>query len=135
MAQCEVARKYAADINFIEVHISPLRRTMETAWRIFKGHPNFKEIKFIVNPLLIERIMIGSDIPSYDSYEVIKNKYLPLWENNGGNLEFDDSLKADKKRPWRPWWFYKMNEEFKLRILENIREGYDGSKEEVMEEF
>ena len=52
---------------------------METAYYTFKDHPNFKNIRFVVNPLLREKILIGGDLPSFDSHSVITNEYLPLW--------------------------------------------------------
>jgi len=42
--QCEIASEHAAKINFKEVWVSPLRRTLETAYFIFRNHPNFKDM-------------------------------------------------------------------------------------------
>ena len=39
--QCLKASAYAHVINFVEVHMSPMRRTIETAYYMFKDHPNF----------------------------------------------------------------------------------------------
>jgi hypothetical protein len=43
--------------------VSPLRRAMETAYRVFQGHSRFQEIKFIVHPLLRENMHTVCDIP------------------------------------------------------------------------
>jgi len=67
---------------------------------MFKDHPNFKEMIFKVNPLLREKIQIGSDIPVFDSCEMIKHEYLPLFEREGAKLEFpEEALSPDAKEP------------------------------------
>jgi hypothetical protein len=48
---------------------------MDTAYHIFKSHPNFENIKFIVEPLIREKIMIGSDLPSDDCHKKIILEY------------------------------------------------------------
>lgn len=51
--------------------ISPMRRTLETAFYIFKDHSNFKTMQFIVNPDLREKITITGDVPLNNS-ELVK---------------------------------------------------------------
>jgi len=53
------------------VLVSPLRRTIATAYYVFKEHPNFKNMKFILAPLAREALLGAGDIPS-DIDEVIK---------------------------------------------------------------
>ena len=36
------------------VFVSPLRRCLETAYFIFKRHPDFEKINFVIEPLLME---------------------------------------------------------------------------------
>lgn len=79
--QCLEASKHAEKIDFKEVWVSPLRRTLDTAYHIFKSHPNFAQIKFIVEPLIREKIMIGSDIPSFNSKQMILKEYKDLFPN------------------------------------------------------
>lgn len=43
--------------------VSPLRRTLETAYNVYKTHPNFDKIKFLVVPNLRECLNTSSDIP------------------------------------------------------------------------
>jgi len=54
--QCETAAAYShkllPDLQLIIV--SPLHRALETAYLIFKDHPNFKKIKVVVDPNLRE---------------------------------------------------------------------------------
>ena len=59
--------------------MSPLRRTVETAYYIFKDHPQIKGMKFIVEPRIREKILIGPDAPDWNSYEVNKNEYVKMF--------------------------------------------------------
>ena len=61
--QCRIAAKHAAEIDFRTIIVSPLRRTMETAYHVFKDHPNFSKIKFELEPTIREKIGISGDIP------------------------------------------------------------------------
>jgi hypothetical protein len=45
------------------VFVSPLRRAVETAWRLFKNSPNFEKIKFFILPLLRENMHTTCDVP------------------------------------------------------------------------
>ena len=63
-----------------EVWISPLRRAIETAYHMFKDHPNFEKIKFKIKPYLREKIRVCGDIPSGNSLDEFK-------EMIGGRLE------------------------------------------------
>ena len=48
--------------------MSPMRRAMDTAYHIFKSHPNVKNILFKVDPLLRESVRSSADIPVFDAY-------------------------------------------------------------------
>jgi broad specificity phosphatase PhoE len=50
--------------NLTCVILSPLRRTLETAYRIFHNHRNFENIKFMLHPLLREQLHCSCDIPA-----------------------------------------------------------------------
>jgi hypothetical protein len=43
-------------MDFTKIVVSPLRRTMETAYYVFKDHPNFKKMKIVVEPIIREKI-------------------------------------------------------------------------------
>ena len=60
---------------------------METAYYIFKDHPNIENIKFVVEPLIREKIMIGSDLPSKNSYETIIKEYQSKFEDIGASMD------------------------------------------------
>ena len=97
-----------------------MRRCIETAYYMFKDHPNFKEMVFKVNPLLREKIQIGSDIPVFDSCEMIKHEYLPLFEREGVKLEFpEEALSPDANFPSRAWYFRSLDDSFQKRIVNN----------------
>ena len=67
MLASEVTKK----INFLEVHMSPMRRAVETAYFSFKNHPNLKNIRFYVDPLIREKITIAADLPVINSYKML----------------------------------------------------------------
>jgi broad specificity phosphatase PhoE len=49
--------------NIKTVYLSPLRRALETAWRLFSTAADFMGIKFIVVPLLRENMHTVCDVP------------------------------------------------------------------------
>ena len=46
------------------VIVSPLRRTMQTAYYLLKDRPDFANILFIVEPLCREHLHTSGDVPS-----------------------------------------------------------------------
>ena len=84
--ECQIAAHHAKQINFHTVWISPLRRTLHTAYHIFKNHPNFAKIRFKVEPLLREKLRIAGDMPSKDVLEMIEKEFQPKFK---GRLEID----------------------------------------------
>lgn len=51
--------------NDIEcVIVSPLRRTIATAYHLLKGHPRFDELRIVFEPVCREHIHTTGDIPS-----------------------------------------------------------------------
>lgn len=62
--QCE---KVQDSFNNIKVHtvlVSPLRRALQTAYHVFKSHPNFNKIKFVVVPKMREIINTTQSFPA-----------------------------------------------------------------------
>lgn len=57
--------------------VSPLRRAMETAYKVFKTHPNFENIHFILLPNMREAIDTSCDIPVNiaDTVEKYRTKF------------------------------------------------------------
>ena len=72
--QCQEAQPLANSLIGIKtVLISPLRRALQTAYLVFKDHPNFQSIKFIVHPMLRENMHTVCDIP--ENFLDVKNAY------------------------------------------------------------
>lgn len=72
--QCAEASPMAHQLmNIKTVLISPLRRALQTAHLLFKDHPNFSEIKFIVHPMLRENMHTVCDIP--EDFSLVKQEY------------------------------------------------------------
>lgn len=78
--QCERAQGLANQLKVDSVLVSPLRRAMETAYHVFKNHPSFDNIKFIVVPKLREAVDTAWDIPVniLDTVEEYKTKFKNL---------------------------------------------------------
>ena len=49
-------QNYANQIDFTLVYVSPMRRTIQTAYFLFKEHPAFDKIKFVLAPLARETL-------------------------------------------------------------------------------
>jgi hypothetical protein len=60
-----------AEIDFGVVLISPLRRTIESAYHMFKQHPDFDQIKFVLMPTARENLTAAGGIP-IDTSEVLE---------------------------------------------------------------
>ena len=75
-----MAAKYAKSINFEAVWISPLRRALQTAYYIFKDHPNFHKINFKVQPILREKVRWASDLPSMDVLSMLETEFMPKFK-------------------------------------------------------
>lgn len=45
------------------IFVSPMVRALQTAFLLFKDHPNFANIKVIIDPDLREHIQSSCDIP------------------------------------------------------------------------
>jgi hypothetical protein len=86
---------------------------METAYHIFKDHPNWQNLNFVVEPLIREKIMIGSDMPVFNSMKTITEEYLPLFPN----------LDLSKLEPLcqelsEPWYFKTLNADFRSKFYD-----------------
>lgn len=60
-------REARALVNPLKIHtvfVSPMRRTLETAYLVYHTHPDFENIRFIVLPAIRESLNTSSDIPS-----------------------------------------------------------------------
>ena len=72
--QCEEASSTASRLsNVSTVFISPLRRALQTAYLLFKNHPKFDSIKFIVHPQLRENMHTVCDVP--EDWDLVEAYY------------------------------------------------------------
>ena len=54
-------------VNTLKIHtifVSPMRRTLETAYHTYKTHPDFERIRFVLLPTVRESLNTSSDFPS-----------------------------------------------------------------------
>jgi broad specificity phosphatase PhoE len=82
-SQCREKQELAQKLDFDIVLISPLRRTLETAHCIFKKHPNFQQIRFVLAPLAREIV----DIPANITETIAE--FAPLFPNGLDTSNFD----------------------------------------------
>ena len=105
------------------VIVSPMIRSLETAYILFKNHPNFSSIKFIVDPDLREHIESPCDIPNpimktlehykrfFPNFKTsridLKSKDRNLWflkNTDKGQLDkFKTTYKNDARLKGRPY--------------------------------
>ncbi|CAI2377065.1 unnamed protein product [Moneuplotes crassus] len=62
--QCREARPLVNGLKIHTVFVSPMRRTLETAYLVYHTHPDFKNIRFVILPVIRESLNTSSDIPS-----------------------------------------------------------------------
>ena len=70
--------------------MSPMRRAVETAFYSFKNHPNLKNIRFYVDPLIREKITIAADLPVWNSYKMLQEEYVQQFKYIGVDLDLSD---------------------------------------------
>jgi phosphohistidine phosphatase SixA len=110
----EQAQSAAITMNQIKVNtvlVSPLRRTLETAYNIFKEHPDFSKIKFIVVPNLRESMNTSSDIP--ENIENIREEFTNIIPH------LDFSLMNNYKNHIY-YYLEDMSPEFNDKIIEKL---------------
>jgi hypothetical protein len=62
--QCEEVQCITNHLKIHTIFISPLRRALQTTYHVYKSHPDFEKIKFIILPSLREGLNTSSDIPA-----------------------------------------------------------------------
>jgi broad specificity phosphatase PhoE len=78
-AQCLQASATANSLTSVHtVFISPLRRALETAFLLFRDHPGFSQIRFIVHPLLRENMHTVCDVP--EEWEKVQEHFQKLFK-------------------------------------------------------
>jgi len=80
--------KHIKEIDFKTVIVSPLRRTLQTAYHLLKDHPKFDEMKFVVHPGVREHVFGMSETTrflgsSLSSCELPNLDTTPMEDENG----------------------------------------------------
>lgn len=89
------ARSVANSLKVHTVFVSPLKRTLQTAYRLFKYHPDFSSIRFIVCPLIREKFGGINNLPS-DTKEIIE-EFAPKFPNLDISQLMDVKKSGEKK--------------------------------------
>lgn len=85
---------------------------METAYNVYKTHPDFDKIKFVVIPWMRESLNISSDVPLNVEHTMKKYKELIPQLDDSALNDYEDKLH---------YFIEDMPEEIKTRILGKIR--------------
>ena len=59
--ECEKTSDIAKSLTIHTVFVSPLIRSIQTAYHLFKDHPNFASIKFVIVPKAREEFLSTDD--------------------------------------------------------------------------
>lgn len=104
-------------MNGLKVHtvfVSSMRRTLQTAYELFKNHPDLPSIKFILTPTMKEGLKRTSDIPTnidttveefkdklpnmdLSLFDCYKNKYNYFFEDLQESLRNELEPKIERK--------------------------------------
>ena len=94
MKQCILANSFSKSlINLKTVFVSPLRRALQTSYLLFKDHPNFKNIKFVIHPDLREIVHTVCDVP--DNYENVLSEFNGCFNKLGNIYQIVCSIKIN----------------------------------------
>lgn len=83
--QAKYASKYANMLDIDLVLISPMRRTMQTAYYLLRNHPNKESMKYVVHPGIREHIFGFSEMTDNWS-EKFENQYQCYFPNLDASL-------------------------------------------------
>lgn len=98
--QAESNQSNVNEINFKVVFVSPMQRTLQTCIHMFKNHPNKKNIRFIVLPVVREVLETSNDIAHDIDY--IVDKYSHGKEIcNGIHFDFSLNLLHGQPKLWQ----------------------------------
>ena len=74
-------------------------------------------MKFIVDPLIREKIMIGSDLPAMNSYKVLVDEYKKMFEERGAILDLS-KMEQYSNAVDVPWYFETLDETYRQTVKE-----------------
>lgn len=96
--------------------MSPLRRSLETAYNIYKAHPDFDRIRFIILPSIRESLNTSSDLPS--DIDSIVSEYKEVFPR------LDSSLLNDYKDR-KHFFIEDLQTELSERMTSNLKHDED----------
>jgi len=124
--QATKAQQITNNIKIHTVFVSPLRRTLETAYHIFKNHENFENIKFIVVPSLRESLNTVSDIPeNIDEVQTEYSKLIP-------QLDFSMFQQYKNKSLY---YIEDMPKEIQIKLSKNLNKTHNFSYKDPVEDI
>lgn len=106
-------QKVVNALNIHTIFVSPLRRTLETAYYTYRAHPNFDKIKFILLPSIRESLNTSSDVPS--NVDELIREFKDLLPN------LDSSL-LDQMEDKRLYFIHDLQQDVRDRIKWNLVE-------------
>jgi len=118
---CVKKRHLANQLDIKVVLVSPLRRGVETAYEIFREHPNFDIIEFVLVPEVKEMLMVAGDLP--DDIDTTIETYGPLFPRG-----LDFTLIQRYHHP-RLWYAYELGEAGRNEVLHEV-ERFNGLVEQ-----
>ena len=119
------------NLNIEIIYISPLYRCLQTAFFLFKNHPNKKNLKIVVHPLLTE-VVSGVNNFTYQIQKT-KKKFNQHSEIKVDWTLFDNEFKTPKDQDL---FFLKYIDEKKEKIQQKIKSIYDNyGKAKIKEEI
>lgn len=111
--QCDKAEEAAKELSIHTIYVSPLRRALQTVHEIFKNHPDFDRINFVLMPKLREHLHSSNDIPV--NIEEIVEQYKTIFPN------FDTSMVSAYKDPLH-YFIEDLQEPLRSKFLPNLKE-------------
>lgn len=102
--QCSKAEPIAHELKVHTVFVSPLRRALQTMHEIFKNHPDFDDINFVLMPKLREHMHTSNDIPI--NIEEVVDQFSNVFP------KFDTSELENYKDP-KHWFVEDLNKELR----------------------
>ncbi|CAI2375142.1 unnamed protein product [Moneuplotes crassus] len=119
--QAKNASKYAKDLDVDLVLISPLKRTIQTAYYLLRNHPNKEKINYVIHPGIREHLVGVSEMT--DNWEdKLVNEYQKYFPN------LDSSLMKTKSG------YY--NELFYCRDIQpELRSQFQGKSKQEIEQL
>ena len=125
------ASKKLQNLNIEIIYVSPLYRCLQTAFFLFKNHPNKKNLKIVVHPLLTE-VVSGVNNFTYQIQKT-KKKFNQHSEIKVDWTLFDNEFKTPKDQDL---FFLKYIDEKKEKIQQKVKSIYDNyGKPKIKEEI